>query len=257
MASNGRTYVVTGASSGIGLELVRQLAARGDKVFATVRKKESSLTKIDEISAVEGDVTIIEGVDVTNDKVANVLAGPLTGVEIDMVVHNAGGVNATRQLKGMETMSDQSIENISMDRMMRTYNLNALGPLRIQQALSANIKSPGGKVAVISSGMGSIGDNNSGGLYAYRASKAAVNMITKGMSVDLKRRGIAVVAVNPGMVITNFGPGSEAMAKMGAMPVAKSCEGLIKVFDDLNIENTGRFMSVSKSAPPKEFSGGW
>lgn len=104
--------------------------------------------------------------------------------------------------------------------------------------------------------MGSIGDNGSGGLYAYRCSKAAVNMMAKGMSVDLRDAGIAVVAANPGMVVTNFVK-PELAEKMGGMSATVSCAGLIKIFDDLNMENTGKFMGVSRNKSPQEYAGGW
>ena len=83
--------------------------------------------------------------------------------------------------------------------------------------------SPGGKVVVISTGMGSIKDNGSGGLYAYRASKAAVNMVGRSLACDLKERGIAVSLIAPGFVVSSFGPGEKAMKKMGARAVEPSC----------------------------------
>jgi len=257
--ANMPTYVVTGASSGIGLEMVKQLAARGDKVYATCRKKASSATGVDLISEVAGDVTIIEGVDVaTDDCKAALTASPLAGVTIDVLVHNAGGLNGTRAIEGMAAMADQTLDAVSSERMLAAFQLNALGPLRVQQALNAQMASPGGKVCVISTGMSSIADNTSGGIYAYRTSKAAVNMITKGMSVDLKAKGIAVMAIAPSMVVTEFGPGAEAMAKMGAIPVEKSVAQLVKACDALTLETSGRFMTVDKAGDePKDFPAGW
>jgi len=249
------TYLITGASSGLGLEIVTQLAARGDKVFCTVRKKASSATGIDNISKVKGDVTIIEGVDVMADEVKDVLASAsvLKGITIDVIVHNAGGMSGGRG----DTMKEQALDAVTAAKMARTFNLNCLGPLRVQQALQSKLKSPGGKVCVISTGMGSIGDNNQGGMYAYRCSKAAVNMLAKGMSVDLKKRGIAVTAINPGMVATGFGPGQKVLKDMGAMTAKFSVKNLIKIFDGLTIETTGGFMTVTREGPPKLFPGGW
>ena len=250
------TYVITGASCGIGLELARQLSARGDKVYATVRAKAASADGVDQISGLEGDnVTVIEGIDVTQDDVGSKLQAALAGVTIDVLVHNAGSINATREIEGGAMFGEQALQAVTAERMLATFNLNTVGPIRVQQALTAQMASPGGKVVIISTGMGSIKDNGSGGLYAYRASKAAVNMVAKGMSCDLKEKGIAVVAANPAMVVTHFGPGPEGLKKMGAMPVETSCKGLITVMDELTLETTGKFMSVNKKDPsqPKEF----
>ena len=253
------TYVITGASSGIGLELVNQLAARGDKVYATCRKLESSATGEDLLSSVVGDITIIDGIDVSTDECKTALSSALSGVEIDVIMHNAGGLSGER-LPGdaQSMMGDQTLEAVSSERMLAAFQLNTLGPLRVQQALNGQMRSPGGKVCVISTGMSSIADNGSGGIYAYRASKSAVNMITKGMSVDLKERGIAVVAAAPGMVVTQFVSSPETMAAMGGVSVELSCAGLIKIVDELSVETTGRFMTVPKDgSPPKDFPAGW
>merc|ERR1712224_263248 len=103
--------------------------------------------------------------------------------------------------------------------------------------------------------MGSIGDNGSGGLHAYRTSKAAVNMVFKGMSCDLKPKGIAVAIVNPNMVMTDFGPGREQMEKMGAITVELSVAGILQICDELSIDNTGGFMHVAKDGTVKPFPG--
>lgn len=248
------TFVITGCSSGIGLELVKQLSARGEKIYALVRKKESSMTGKDQLSEIQGDITIVEGIDVASDEVGEALAASaLAGVTIDVLIHNAGSVNATREVANETIFAEQKLDVVSMDRMRACFELNTLGPLRVQQALNAQMASPGGKVAIVSTGLGSIGDNGSGGIYAYRTSKAAVNMIGKSMSADLKDKGISVSMVAPGFVVTEFGPGQEALEKMGGKPVGQAGVGIIQVIDDLNMENTGTFMMVPSSGEaPKE-----
>ena len=126
-----------------------------------------------------------------------------------------------------------------MERMRAAFEVNTLGPLKVQQAVNGMLKAPGGKVVVISTGFASIGDNSSGGTYAYRTSKAAVNMVTKSWACDFKERGVAVAAVAPGMLITEFGPGAEAMAKFGARPVDQGVSRIIDAMDGLQIETTG------------------
>lgn len=265
------TFLVTGASGGIGLGLVKALAARGDKVYATVRKRESTGTGQDLISEVGGDVTVIEGIDVTSDDVGAKLAAALAGVTIDAIVHNAGGIanrDGPDAPKGMDAFADggggpmgakpENLKAVTTERMLAAFQVNALGPMRVQQALTDQMASPGGKVLIISTGMGSIGDNNSGGgLYAYRTSKAAVNMVMKNMSLDLKSLGISVMSINPGMVATDFGPGAEAMLKFGSMPVEDSVAQLLQIFDMCSMDYTGKFWTVKKGAEPMEFAGGF
>lgn len=193
MESSRATYLITGCSGGIGLGLVKALAARGDKVYATVRKRESTGTNEDFISKVEGDVSVIEGIDVTSDEVGAKLASALAGVKLDVIVHNAGGIanrDSVDAPKGMAAFADggggpmgakiENLKGVTTERMLASFQVNTLGPLRVQQALTDNM-GPGGKVLIISSGMGSIKDNGSGGLYAYRTGKAAVNMVMRNM----------------------------------------------------------------------------
>jgi len=264
------TYLVTGTSGGIGLGLVKALAARGDKVYATVRQKATTATGEDNISKVQGDVTIIEGIDVTSDDVGPKLSAALSGVTLDVVVHNAGGIanrDGTDAPKGMAAFADggggpmgakiENLQGVTTERMLAAFQVNTLGPLRVQQALSGSMASPGGKVFIISSGMGSITDNGSGGLYAYRAAKAAVNMVMKNMAHDYKSLGVAVMSVNPGMVVTDFGPGAEAMASFGAMPVEDSVTQLLQIFETCSMETSGKFWTVKKGQEPMEFAGGF
>ena len=257
------TYLITGSSSGLGLELTKQLlASTGNKVFATVRKRDSSLTGVDEITQIVpadgSSITIVEGIDVSSDTVGDVLLPQLNGSMIDVVIHNAGSLNGTRDVDASNLMAEQKLGSITMDRMRSAFEVNTLGPLRIQKALlDANLmrtKDAGGllgKVAIISTGLASIGDNSSGGNYAYRASKAAVNMIAKSMSCDLKERGVSVRAIAPGFVATEFGPGKEKMQGWGAMPVETACRGIISLLDSMTMENTGEFHCVQKDGPAK------
>merc|ERR1712008_281871 len=176
-------------------------------------------------------------------------ASPLAGVSIDCLVNNAG-------ISGGDDFSNQKLGSITMDTMRLCFEVNSLGPLRVTKALMGQISSPGGKVVVISTGLASIGDNGSGGMYAYRTSKAAVNMVTKSLAVDLAKdgKGIAVRAIAPGIVATNFGGSVKQMEDWGAAPVGQAVAGVLQAIDDLTVESTGRFFMVpSNGSAPKEF----
>lgn len=245
------TYVITGCSSGIGLDMAKTLAARGDKVFALVRSRAGSKSNSDEIGKLEGDITIVEGIDVSKDDVGDALAAsPLAGVTIDCLVNNAG-------VAGSDGFANQKLESIDMDTMRYCFEVNSLGPLRVTKALMGQIASPGGKVVVINTGMGSIKDNASGGMYAYRTSKAAANMVTKSLAVDLAKdgKGIAVAAIAPGFVATDFGGSVEKMESWGAKPVGQATKGILETIEGMTMENTGRFIMVpTDGGPPKEYS---
>jgi len=229
-----------------------------------VRKRGSSLTGTDEISQITpadgSSITIVEGVDVSSDAVGDILIPQLNGTVIDVVIHNAGSLSGTRDVASSDLMAEQKLGTISMDRMRAAFEVNALGPLRIQKTLlDANLMKTSdskegaspmiGKVAIISTGLSSIDDNTSGGNYAYRTSKAAVNMIAKSMSCDLKEDGISVRSIAPGFVATEFGPGKETMKGWGAMPVEASCEGIISLLESMTMDNTGEFHCVKKDGP--------
>ena len=314
-----QTVVVTGATAGIGLDLVKTLAARGDKVFALVRKRAASWSGVDEISKVVGDVTIIEGVDVAKDGVVSVLArSALAGVTIDVLINNAGSLAGASQKGGFAQFAEYKLETITMDAMRNAYEVNTLGPLRVTKALMGQLATPGGKVVVINTGLGSIGDNGSGGNcyyvknqgrygrsarplrligpelvleaalslfwrwrgvleaelaaaswralfstnalfstkcignYGYRTSKAAANMVTKCLAADLKGKGVAVCAVAPGFVATNFGGEVSVMQKMGAAPVGQATGGIL-------CRETSREQAwYGRPEPPKQLIGrGW
>lgn len=207
------TVLVTGANRGIGLELCRQLAARGDQVIAACRKTNEELQQL--------PVQVVENVDVSSAESAAQLARTLRGVKIDNLVNNAG------------ILTNESLADLDFDRMRRQYEVNALGPLRITKALLDNLHQ-GSKVIVLSSRVGSLEDNSSGGMYGYRMSKAAVNMAAVNLALDLGQRRIPVMILHPGMVATEMTGGT------GVTP-ADSVTGLIERIDELTMEETGSF----------------
>ena len=207
------TVLITGANRGIGLEMTRQLLARGDTVIACCRSAGAELA--------ETGAEIIEDVDVTSRLSVSVLADALEGRKLDWLINNAG------------ILSVESLESLDFEAMEQQFRVNALGPLRITAALLAKLD-PGSKIGIITSRMGSVGDNTSGGYYGYRMSKAAVNMAGMSLARDLQERRIAVALLHPGMVATDMTGGR------GVTP-EHSASGLIKRMDALDMGHTGSF----------------
>ena len=209
-----KTVLVTGANRGIGLELCRQLVERGDSVIGTCR------TSSPDVEAFE--IEIIDGVDVTSDQDVTRLAEQLRGRQIDILINNAG------------ILTRESLDDLDFDRMRRQFEVNSLGPLRVTHALLPNLY-PGAKVVIITSRMGSIGDNSSGGRYGYRMSKAAVNMAGVSLAYDLRPHRIAVTIVHPGFVRTDMTKGE------GLIDPPESAAGLLARIDELTLETSGEF----------------
>jgi NAD(P)-dependent dehydrogenase (short-subunit alcohol dehydrogenase family) len=217
------TVVITGANRGIGLELARQYKQRGDDVVGACRKSSDELIKL--------EVEVADGLDVTDDSAVNQLVSKLEGRTINILVNCAG------------ILSDESLGDLDFDRIRQQYEVNSLGPLRVTAALRKNL-AEGSKVAIITSRMGSIEDNTSGGRYGYRMSKAAVNMAGKSLANDLKEAGVAVAILHPGFVRT------EMTGNQGLIDPPESAAGLIARIDEATLENTGTFWHTNGETIP-------
>lgn len=207
------TILITGASRGIGLELCAQLSARGDDVIAVCRTPGADLPKL--------GVRIIDGIDVSDPASIDRLRSALDGETLDVLVNNAGILRSDR------------FGSLDYDTMLEQFRVNALGPLRVTEALADSLKE-GSKVAIVSSRVGSIADNGSGGMYGYRASKTAVNQIGTNLKHHFRPRGIAVALLHPGMVATGMTGGQ------GISP-ADAARGLIARIDALDLDSSGGF----------------
>ena len=167
------------------------------------------------------NVRVIEGIDVSSEDGVTRLASELDGEPVDVLINNAG------------ILRRDNFEDIDYEGMVEQFRVNSLGPLRVTRALS-NCLQKGSKVGIVSSRVGSIEDNGSGGNYGYRASKTAVNMIGTNLKHDLAPLGIAVALLHPGLVAT------EMTAGTGISP-ADAARGILQRMDELSMETTGGF----------------
>ena len=218
------TYLITGANRGIGLELARQLKDRGDDVIATCRTTSRELNSL--------SVRVETGVDITSGDSVVQLRKNLHHTKIDVLVQNAG----ISEFNSLNNLDPQSIIN--------QFVVNALSPLCFVQSMLSHLSKPA-KIALISSRMGSIDDNSSGGSYGYRMSKVALCMAGKSLSVDLKPKNISVAILHPGLVSTRM----TGFTSNGIHPT-ESAQGLIQRIDLLTLQNTGTFWHANGEVLP-------
>lgn len=227
------TLLITGSNRGIGLELARAFAMKGWRVLACCRHPREAK----ELQQLKDEYTelSLHRLDVADSEQIRQLAAELQEVPIDILLNNAG-VFGPRP-------SNLEVEDI--DGWLETYRINSIAPMQMALAFSANLgQSAKPVVASISSAMGSIAENSGGGDYAYRASKAALNMINKGLSVNLGERGITCVVLHPGWVLTRMG-GPQA-----PLSPAESAAGLAEVLVKLTPNENGKFFDYTGRERP-------
>ena len=206
-------WLITGSNRGIGLELCRQLHGRGDQVIAVCRQPSPELEAL--------GVRIESGIELSSEAAITGLCGRLDGIQLAGAILNAGILEA------------DGLEDLRADAIRRQFEVNALAPLLLARALVPNLGA-GSKLALITSRMGSIDDNGSGGYYGYRMSKVALNMAGRSLAIDLKPRGIAVAILHPGMVATR-------MVGFSGIPPEQAARGLLQRIDALSPERSGSF----------------
>jgi NAD(P)-dependent dehydrogenase (short-subunit alcohol dehydrogenase family) len=215
--------LVTGGNRGIGLELCKQLAARGSEVIAAVRAPSRELSAL--------GVEVALGIDLTETGWPERLRAAVGSRNIDLLINNAG------ILQGV------SLETLDVEAIRHQLEVNAIAPLRVTHALLERL-GHGAKVALVTSRMGSIADNGSGGSYGYRMSKAALNAAGKSLAIDLAARGVAVAILHPGWVQTDMTGGS------GQLSAAQSARMLLTRIDELTPETSGTFWHADGSVLP-------
>jgi len=220
--------VVTGANRGIGLALTRLLADRGQHVLAACRKPSAELRSLRDQSSVE----IVDGVDVATDAGIDALVAAVADRDVELLINNAGIL-----------IWGDGLGKANLDGMRKQFEVNTLGPLRCTDALRSRLQR-GAKVAFITSRMGSIEDNSSGGAYGYRASKAALNIVAKSLAIDLKPAGVAVAILHPGMVKTDM------VGPHGQVEPEEAGHGLVQRIDELTLDTSGGFWHANGERLP-------
>lgn len=215
-------FLITGANRGIGLELCKQLKEREEEVIAVCRKSSPALEAL--------GVEIQSGVELTDLSSIQKLAQDLKGKTIDVLINNAG------------ILKHDHLGKLDKKSFQEQFEVNAVAPLLFTEALLPCFKS-GSKIVMITSRMGSIGDNSSGGYYGYRMSKAALNMISVSLAQDLKSQGIAVFILHPGMVATD-------MTDKSGIPPAEAARNLLNRIDQLGMSETGTFWHANGERLP-------
>ncbi len=221
--------LVTGANRGLGLEFTKQYAADGWNVLACCREPQQA-SALQGIAKANNQVQLFD-LDVSDFAQIDALALQLKDEKIDVLINNAG------------VYPSSSFGNVDYNAWAEGFKINSMAPLKMAEAFVQHVtRGQLKKIATLTSKMGSIDDNTSGESYSYRASKCAVNMVMKSLSIDLKPYGISVVTLHPGWVQTDMG-GRNAL-----ISAQTSVSGLRNVIENLNLSNTGEFIAYDGKA---------
>ncbi len=222
-----KTVLITGANRGIGLEHARAFVARGIRVLATARVP-GEANDLQQLAVSHTNLVTVLPYDAANPLAPDQLKAALGGTPIDLLLANAGAMGG----------ANQSFGSVDVEDVVQLVRVNSLAPLKLVEALADNVAASDKRlVAVQSSQMGSIADNSSSGYYAYRISKAALNMVAKQLSNDLGARKVTVVALHPGWVKTRMG------GQGAPLSVQQSVAGQQRLFDRLGLADSGRFFN--------------
>jgi NAD(P)-dependent dehydrogenase (short-subunit alcohol dehydrogenase family) len=228
------SVLITGANRGLGFEFARQYLADGWRVFATCRNP-ATADKLKSLAKSAGDKLTVLEMDVTKPESIRKAATELDETAIDLLINCAGITGPSGQRAG----------NVNYDSWLRVFDVNTMGPLRVLEAFIEPVARSERKLVVnISSGMGSVADNTSGGSIAYRSSKAALNMVARSAAIDLSLRGISCVVVNPGWVKTDMGGPNATITPQ------ESVGALRRLIARLGAKDSGKFYHYDGSEYP-------
>ncbi len=209
-----KSVVITGCNRGIGLSFAALYQSRGWQVYALCRQRSEQLSAL--------GVNVIEGIDVADSNVASSLQQALSGVNIDLLINNAG------------VLRNEVLGDLDFDSIRQQFEVNTLGPLKVTEALLPQLVK-GAKITFITSRMGSIADNGSGGRYGYRMSKVSLNIAAVSVAKDVASRDIAVAILHPGLV------GTEMIGGHGDITPEQAAERLVNRIDELTMKTSGTF----------------
>jgi NAD(P)-dependent dehydrogenase (short-subunit alcohol dehydrogenase family) len=221
------SVLITGANRGLGLEFARQYLVDGWQVYAACRDP-ASASELRQLTEDSGGRLRTLAIDVTDAGSVKAAAAELDGQAIDLLLNNSGIIGP----------HGQTIGNIDYDAWAEVLEVNTMGPMRVSEAFVDNVARSDRKLIVtLTSGMGSLADNTSGGSIAYRSSKAAVNMVMRSLAIDLTSRGISCVVVNPGWVQTEMGGANATLTPLESVTALR---GLIET---LGSAQSGKFFN--------------
>jgi len=209
-----KQVLITGANRGIGLSLAKHYSQSGYQVTAVCRTPSAELEKL--------GVKVISDIDVSKTQAVEQLRDKIENQTLDLLINNAG------------ILRNEVLGNINFQTIEEQFATNTLGPLRVTEALIPKL-SENAKVAMITSRMGSIDDNTSGGRYGYRMSKAALNIASVSLAHDLKHQGIAVGIIHPGLV------GTDMIGGFGDITPDQAAHSIAQRVTELNLDNSGSF----------------
>lgn len=228
--TNMKTTLITGANRGIGLEFARQYAADGWNVLACTRHPEKSDALNNLAAEYPGQLQIMQ-LDVADHEQIEALSMKLADAAIDLLINNAG-IYSDTDTKGFG--------HTDYDEWARVFRINTMAPLKMAESFSAQLTRSGLKTLVtLSSIMGSVSETSSGGIYLYRSSKAAVNMVVKTLAIDLKTNGITAIVFHPGWVQTDMG------GQHAAITTGQSVSGMRQVISTLKLSDSGKFLDYT------------
>jgi NAD(P)-dependent dehydrogenase (short-subunit alcohol dehydrogenase family) len=221
--------LITGANRGLGLEFARQYLTDGWQVYAACRDPDSA-SELRRLHDASGHQLRLLAMDVTDPASVKAAAAELDGQAIDLLLNNAGIIGPR----------GQTIGNMDYDAWAQVLDVNTMGPMRVAEAFVDHVARGDRKLIItLTSGMGSLGDNTSGGSIAYRSSKAAVNMVMRSLAIDLAARGITCVVVNPGWARTDMGGVNATLTP------AESVTALRRLIETLGPAQSGKFFNYN------------